>query len=31
MRDSGDMLALDVSPLAKQDLYVGRCEIEWPK
>jgi hypothetical protein len=31
MRASGDMLALEVSPLAKQDLDVGRCEIEWPR
>ena len=31
MRNVEDMLALDVSALAKQDLEVGRCEIEWPK
>jgi hypothetical protein len=25
------MLALGVSPLAKQGLDVGRCELEWPQ
>jgi hypothetical protein len=31
MRNVADMLALDVSPSAKQDLDLGRREIEWPK
>ncbi len=31
MRNLPDMLALDVRPLAKQDLGVRRCEIGWPK